>query len=579
MTNINGGASWSRYDDGRRLVVPTRHQSQVQAATSRVERQAASRPMVHLDGELSAQVRLQERTYASPRRQAYGRQSAAKMAAPVAVSRTAQTIKPLAKTTAKPTVKAPANITRTPAAEPIQSVKTANQPDFMSTMPIYSPEAILAQHRQSVAARPTMDQMTFDRQAIMERAAQVRRQAKQQAEQRAAIDAQAKIEAERQRQLAAKLRQQQAAQIQAQQQAMAAQQQLRQQLVAKRRTQAQQIVAQRVKASNPTSVMLRSAQPTESLAAANGAAMPQPTAANLVAPISPVSPSSLSPAATQQPAIANVSQLQSPAGLAISPDMPNHVSLDQSGVATVARPTNFFERLASARITFSLKINKQRLFTGLRYIAIVVIVLASGYLAWDTYTTNQSVRNTFSGNNAAAAMSIAGTNPATADQTAISQEQRAAYTVPADQPRYIYIPAIGVNARVLSVGVNSRGNIDTPSNLNDTAWYDGSAKPGQEGQVFIDGHTSFSSSINAAFNSLPKLKSGDQITIEKGDGQKVNYNITQVETVDANQVDMGKALNPPAGAKKGLTLMTCTGTFNYRSQTADKRLIVYAVEE
>ena len=154
-----------------------------------------------------------------------------------------------------------------------------------------------------------------------------------------------------------------------------------------------------------------------------------------------------------------------------------------------------------------------------------------------------------------------------------------AYTVPSDQPRYIRIPAINVNARVMSVGVNSRGNIDTPANLNDTAWYDGSAKPGQEGQVFIDGHTSFSSAIYAAFNDLPKLKEGDQITIERGDGQQINYHVTEIKTVDADNVDMGEALNPPEGAERGLTLMTCTGTFNYRTQTADKRLIVYAVQD
>ena len=151
--------------------------------------------------------------------------------------------------------------------------------------------------------------------------------------------------------------------------------------------------------------------------------------------------------------------------------------------------------------------------------------------------------------------------------------------MPADQPRMIYIPAIGVNARVMSVGVNSKGNIDTPANLNDTAWYDGSAKPGQDGQVFIDGHTSFSNSLYAAFNDLPKLHQGDLITIEKGNGEKINYRVSAVETVDADKVDMGKALNPPEGATKGLTLMTCTGTFNYRTQTADKRLVVYAVQE
>lgn len=244
-----------------------------------------------------------------------------------------------------------------------------------------------------------------------------------------------------------------------------------------------------------------------------------------------------------------------------------------------AQARQTMQKIAGAKVTFSFKINKKRIANFLRSFAIITIIAASSYLAWDTYNTSRSVEQTFSSGSSASAMSIAGANPATADQTAISRESMAAYKVPADQPRYIRIPAINVEARVMSVGVNSRGNINTPTNLNDTAWYDGSAKPGQEGQVFIDGHTSFSSGIAAAFNNLHKLNKGDKIDIEKGNGEIIKYRVVDQKTVGTNDVDMGEALNPPKGVEKGLTLMTCTGTFNYRTQTADKRLIIYAVQE
>lgn len=247
--------------------------------------------------------------------------------------------------------------------------------------------------------------------------------------------------------------------------------------------------------------------------------------------------------------------------------------------AAIQRP-GLFTRLASTDVTFTFNFDKRKIMHIIRSIAIVLIVAASIYLAWDTYNTNRSVKKTLGNSgSAASAMSISGTNPATADQTAISQEDRANYTVPTDQPRFIYIPSINVNARVLSVGVNSKGNIDTPSNLNDTAWYDGSAKPDKEGEVFIDGHTSFNNNIAAAFNALPNLKKNAKITIELGDGKKINYTVKKVETVDTDKVDMAKALNPIDGAKKGLTLMTCAGKFNYRTQNADKRLIVYAIQD
>ncbi len=251
-------------------------------------------------------------------------------------------------------------------------------------------------------------------------------------------------------------------------------------------------------------------------------------------------------------------------------------SIASDGAAVIAQP-NFFDRIVNTKIAFSFKFNRARTMMIVRYVAIAIVLGASAYLAWDTYNTNRGVQSSFE--SPAQAMSIAGVNPATADQTAVSNNDRQAYTVAADLPRIINIPAINVTARVRTVGVNSRGDIDTPKNLNDTAWYDGSSKPNQEGQVFIDGHTSFSRNIAAAFNDLNKVRDGDQIFIETGNGAKFRYRVTGVETVDANKVDMGKVLNTQDGAHKGLTLMTCTGTFNYRTQTADKRLIVYAVQE
>ena len=324
------------------------------------------------------------------------------------------------------------------------------------------------------------------------------------------------------------------------------------------------------------------AKATKSAAKATRAAQPVAQAASIATSVA---------AATAQPQLAmataattgatSVTRATNTAAHAAHKAAPNIAkaepfSIASDGAAVIAQP-NFFDRLASTKIAFSFKFNRARTMMIVRYVAIAIVLGASAYLAWDTYNTNRGVQSSFE--SPAQAMSIAGVNPATADQTAVSNNDRQAYTVAADLPRIINIPAINVTARVRTVGVNSRGDIDTPKNLNDTAWYDGSSKPNQEGQVFIDGHTSFSRNIAAAFNDLNKVRDGDQIFIETGNGAKFRYRVTGVETVDANKVDMGKVLNTQDGAHKGLTLMTCTGTFNYRTQTADKRLIVYAVQE
>ena len=335
-----------------------------------------------------------------------------------------------------------------------------------------------------------------------------------------------------------------------------------------------------IKVVKPT--LKRATKATKSVAKATRAAQPVAQAASIATSVA---------AATAQPQLAmataattgatSVTRATNTAAHAAHKAAPNITkaepfSIASDGAAVIAQP-NFFDRLASTKIAFSFKFNRARTMMIVRYVAIAIVLGASAYLAWDTYNTNRGVQSSFE--SPAQAMSIAGVNPATADQTAVSNNDRQAYTVAADLPRIINIPAINVTARVRTVGVNSRGDIDTPKNLNDTAWYDGSSKPNQEGQVFIDGHTSFSRNIAAAFNDLNKVHDGDQIFIETGNGAKFRYRVTGVETVDANKVDMGKVLNTQDGAHKGLTLMTCTGTFNYRTQTADKRLIVYAVQE
>lgn len=335
-----------------------------------------------------------------------------------------------------------------------------------------------------------------------------------------------------------------------------------------------------IKVVKPT--LKRATKATKSAAKATRAAQPVAQAASLATSVA---------AATAQPQLAmataattgatSVTRATNTAAHAAHKATPNITkaapfSIASDGAAVIAQP-NFFDRIVNTKIAFSFKFNRARTMMIVRYVAIVIVLGASAYLAWDTYNTNRGVQSSFE--SPAQAMSIAGVNPATADQTAVSNNDRQAYTVAADLPRIINIPAINVTARVRTVGVNSRGDIDTPKNLNDTAWYDGSSKPNQEGQVFIDGHTSFSRNIAAAFNDLNKVHDGDQIFIETGNGAKFRYRVTGVETVDANKVDMGKVLNTQDGAHKGLTLMTCTGTFNYRTQTADKRLIVYAVQE
>lgn len=162
--------------------------------------------------------------------------------------------------------------------------------------------------------------------------------------------------------------------------------------------------------------------------------------------------------------------------------------------------------------------------------------------------------------------------PSTTKPTAKEISQ---YNVAPDDPRYLKIPKLHVDARVLQVGVTKSGALGTPSNVFDTAWYAASAKPGQPGATLIDGHVS-SWTTHGVFYGLKDLVPGDGIQIVRGDGAVINYQVVKTQVYGANNVDMQAAVTPITPGKSGLNLITCTGDVIKGTSQFNERIIVFA---
>lgn len=167
------------------------------------------------------------------------------------------------------------------------------------------------------------------------------------------------------------------------------------------------------------------------------------------------------------------------------------------------------------------------------------------------------------------------------DETPVTQQMIDDYTVPDSHPRYISIPALGVDrARVQSVGLTENNLLDTPKNISDTAWYEKSALPGQGyGQVVIDGHNG-GVSRDGVFANLGNLTDGDEITIERGDGKQIVYEVVENKTEslkDASTTGMKRLMMPYDTSKEGLGLITCAGNWVPRDKVFDKRILIRAV--
>ena len=167
------------------------------------------------------------------------------------------------------------------------------------------------------------------------------------------------------------------------------------------------------------------------------------------------------------------------------------------------------------------------------------------------------------------------------DESPVSQKQIAEYTVPADQPRYVSIPELGIgDTRVFPVGVTANNQLDTPKNISDAAWYTKSAKPGQGyGAVLIDAHNG-GISRNGVFAKLGTLERGAHITVERGDGKKFTYRVVSnvsMSLEEVNKTGMQTMMKSAEPDKEGLSLITCDGKWVPKYHQFDRRIMVRAV--
>ena len=205
----------------------------------------------------------------------------------------------------------------------------------------------------------------------------------------------------------------------------------------------------------------------------------------------------------------------------------------------------------------------------LRYGIVAVILVIMGYLAYDTWTTNQRAKDIFS-QSAVAVSSNTGESEGSASSEPV-------YAVSPEMPKFLSIPKIGINnVKIEQVGLLGNNKIDTPKDINNVAWYDGSVRPGEKGALFINGHINDVGS-GGIFDQLKTVAVGDKIVVERGDGTKFNYEVVETETLPTSSINMNKSLAVHGNNDQGVNLMTCAGTYNFATMSYSHRVLVYGV--
>lgn len=141
-------------------------------------------------------------------------------------------------------------------------------------------------------------------------------------------------------------------------------------------------------------------------------------------------------------------------------------------------------------------------------------------------------------------------------------------------PVLLRIPALGIVAPVLGVGVAADGQLAVPNDLRRVGWYGAGTLPGDPGSALIAAHVDHGSSPGVFF-SLDSLAPGAAVQIVQADGRLINFRVVARRLVAKPTLPVSQLTATTGPAR--LVLVTCGGSFDRGRRSYRDNLLVYAV--
>ena len=169
----------------------------------------------------------------------------------------------------------------------------------------------------------------------------------------------------------------------------------------------------------------------------------------------------------------------------------------------------------------------------------------------------------------------AGVNALPAPTGPIVAPPQSAAAAPVASPVSLTIPLIGVKTSLITLGLQSDGELQVPPTTSVAGWYTGSPRPGAIGSAIIVGHID-SVSGPGVFYRLSELRRGNQVYVRRADGTMVLFRVTEIQTYPKNQFPTQTVYGPTPDAE--LRLITCGGAFDPSTGHYLSNVVVYATE-
>ncbi|MFA9431424.1 sortase domain-bontaining protein [Egicoccus sp. AB-alg2] len=145
---------------------------------------------------------------------------------------------------------------------------------------------------------------------------------------------------------------------------------------------------------------------------------------------------------------------------------------------------------------------------------------------------------------------------------------------PVADPARLRIDAIGVDHRVVPVGLEPDGAMELPADVREVGWFSPRARPGERGSAVLAGHVDSRSQGRGALFDLRTLAVDDRIEVETVDGERLDWRVVGRTTYDKGELPVDELF--ARGGDPRLVLITCGGAYDPATRSYAENVVVIA---
>jgi LPXTG-site transpeptidase (sortase) family protein len=153
-----------------------------------------------------------------------------------------------------------------------------------------------------------------------------------------------------------------------------------------------------------------------------------------------------------------------------------------------------------------------------------------------------------------------------------ASQERVPQPLARSAPTRVRVPALGISAPIIPLGLTKDRALDVPTRPQDAGWWTGGATPGELGPAVIAAHVRWKGKAGA-FQNLSKAKVGQRITVRRADGRTVTFVVTRVAQYRKDQFPTLAIYGPTS--RPELRLITCA-RLNVSGRGYRDNIIVFA---